>query len=297
MHRRAFLGGSLAAASLLATTRLSRAADATPPGSATADDALPLLEITLTDTAFAFAAPLAAGRFHVVVSNTGTLTDSHFALGKIPDRITDAQYDEWMDSLERTDGTDGETAAMTWDDIQFVGVPDWPQPGRDVSGVVDIAPGRYFLFDPFAGRQPQQLTVAGAAIAGDAPVPDADVTVTLTEMAIDLPDAVLTTASLRWKIENTGTMSHEVAIVPVSADFTEEHLQMLFTMPEDATPLAGTPELVYQPVAAIGILAGQHTSWLDVQLAPGRYLAACMLPFGTGYPHAIDGMFRFIDIV
>jgi len=291
MHRRAFLGGSIAAAGLLATTHASRATQATPDASSVADDALPLLEITLTDTGFEFAAPLAAGRQRVVVSNSGTLTDSHFALGKIPEAITDAQYDEWI----AAEGED--TDALSFDAIEFVGVPDWPQPGKPSTGVVDIAPGRYFLFDPFAGRQPQQLTVAGAAIAGDAPVPDADVTVTLTEMAIDLPDAVLTTAPLRWKIENTGTMSHEVAIVPVSADFTEEHLQMLFTMPEDATPLAGTPELVYQPVAAIGILAGQHTSWLDVQLAPGRYLAACMLPFGTGYPHAIDGMFRFIDIV
>lgn len=292
MHRRTFLGGTLAAAGLLATARASHASDATPA----ADDTLPLLELTLTDTGFEFTAPLVAGRQRVVVKNAGTMTESHFALGRIPDRITDAQYDEWMGSLEASGGQDGETDAMTWEDIEFVGVPDWPQPDRDVSGVVDIAPGRYFLFDPFAGRQYQRLTVAGEAIAVDAPEPAADAIVTLTEMAIAVPDEVLTTAPLRWKIENTGAISHEVAIVPVSSDFTDEHLQMLFTMPENATPPAGAPELVYQPATAIGILAGGHTSWLDVQLAPGRYLAACMLPFSTGYPHAMDGMYRFLDI-
>ena len=297
MNRRAFAAlGIGAAATVAATGRGVLAQEATPAASPAADGDLPLLEITLTDTGFAFPQPLAAGRYAVVVTNAGALTDSHFALGHVPDRVTDAEYDAWIASLENSGGQDGETDAMTWDDIEFVGVPDWPQPGEPSSGVVDLAPGRYFLFDPFSGRQYQRLTVAGDAIAVDAPEPAADVTVTLTEMAIDLPDAALTTAPIRWKIENTGAMSHEVAIVPVSADFTAEHLQMLFSLPEDATPPAGTPELVYQPVAAIGILAGQHTSWLDVQLEPGRYLAACMLPFGTGYPHAMDGMYRFIDI-
>ena len=56
------------------------------------------------------------------------------------------------------------------------------------------------------------------------------------------------------------------------------------------------PEFEYQPVAAIGILSPHSTCWLDVQLAPGHYLAACMLPFGTGYPHAMDGMYVFFDV-
>jgi hypothetical protein len=115
-------------------------------------------------------------------------------------------------------------------------------------------------------------------------------------MAIELPDQALTTAPVRWKIENAGAMSHEVAVIPISPDFTEEHLQALFELPEDATPPPGFPEFVYQPVAAIGILGKGQTSWLDVALAPGHFLAACFLPFGTGYPHAIDGMYRFFEL-
>ena len=38
-------------------------------------------------------------------------------------------------------------------------------------------------------------------------------TVTLHEMAIDLPDTAFTTKPLRWRIENTGAMSHEVAVM------------------------------------------------------------------------------------
>ena len=289
MNRRAFITSSLGLAAAIALPRGTRAAQATPAAAA-----LPTLELILTDTGFTFPQPLNAGRYQVTVSNTGTLAESHSAIGKIPDRVTDAQYYEWMESLQRSEGQGGETEAMTWDDIEFIGMPDWPAPGGKVTGVVDLAPGRYFLFDPFSGRGYLRLVVDGEFIATTEP--SADVTVTLREMAIDLPDAALTTAPVRWKIENTGAMSHEVAVIPVPQDFTEEHLRMLFELPEESTPPPGVPEFVYQPVAAIGILAKQHTSWLDVQLKPGRYLAACMLPFGTGYPHAIDGMYRFFDL-
>ena len=119
-------------------------------------------------------------------------------------------------------------------------------------------------------------------------------------MAIDLPESAFTSQPMRWKIANLGAMSHEVAVLPVSPDFTAEQfehvLSVMLSLPEDATPPPDVPEFVYQPVSAIGILAPRHTSWLDVRLAPGRYLAVCMLPFGTGYPHAVDGMYRVLDI-
>jgi len=258
------------------------------PDAATATAALPTLELTLTDTGFEIAQPLMAGRYEVTVSNTGASTESHFGLAKIPDAVSDAQYQEWLDSEE------GETEALTFEDIAVVGVPDWPAPGGSTSGVVDLAPGKYFLFNPFDGHEARTLMVEGdAASATD---PTADVAGVLREMEIVLPETAFTSHPVHWKIENTGAISHEVAVIPVWSDFTDEHLQMLFSLPEDATPPAGVPEFVYQPVAAIGILAGQHTSWLDVHLKPRRYLAARMLPFGTGYPHAIDGMYHFFDV-
>ncbi|MDQ3655026.1 MAG: hypothetical protein M3457_08100, partial [Chloroflexota bacterium] len=249
-------------------------------------------ELALSDTGFEIVQPLAAGRYEVTVLNTGTLTESHFALGKIPDEVTDAQYEEWLTAIAA--GQD-ETDALSFEAIGFVGVPDWPPPGGQVAGVIDLEPGRYFLFDPFSGREARTIIVDdGAVDAGEEP--EADLTVVLREMEIVLPETAFGTQPMRWKIENTGAFSHEVAVVPVAPEFTAEHLQLLFTLPEDATPAPGVPAFVYQPVAAIGILAGAHTSWLDVQLTPGRYLAACMFPFSTGYPHAMDGMYTFFDV-
>ncbi len=290
MHRRTFITGSIGLSAAVSLPVSSGAARSTPTASQ-AD--LPRLDLSLTDTAFEIAQPLTAGRYEITVSNTGTLEASHFALGKIPDNVTDAQYEEWLTAT--ASGKD-KTEALSFEAIAFVGVPDWPQPGADVTGVVDIEPGRYFLFDPFSGRKEQTIIVVGDAIDPAAPEPEADLTVVLREMEIVFPETAFTSEPMRWKIENTGAMSHEVAVVPISPDFTEEHLQLLFTLPEDATPPPGVPEFIYQPTAAIGILAGQRTSWLDVHLEPGRYLAVCMLPFSTGYPHAMDGMYSFLDV-
>ena len=290
MDRRRFLvGSSLGVIPLLGRPGMIWAAQATPDATAGSD--LPTLELTLTDTGFEIAHPLQAGRYQVTVTNAGTSTDSHFALGKIPDDITDAQYEAFLATMD-------DTADLSFEEIAFVGVPDWPAPGERVSGVIDLVPGRYLLFDPFSGRASETLTVEGDV--GEQEEPAADLTIELREMEFVFPEAAITSAPMRWKLTNTGAMSHELAVLPVSPEMTEETfahlLEVMMSLPEDATPPPGLPEFVYQPVTAIGILAPQHTSWLDVQLEPGHYLAVCMLPFGTGYPHALDGMYRLFEV-
>lgn len=284
MNRRAFLKSTTAiAAGLAVSGRITTIIS----GNAQTGD-LPQLQLTLRDDGFEIVEPLTAGRFEITVSNAGTSFDSHSALGLVPDRVTDAEWETWLT------GPDDHPEILTFEEIAFVGMPDWPQPGKSATGIIDLQPGRYFLFDPFDARGYLTLPVGGEF--GDPAEPLSDLTVTLKEMEIVLPDSAITTAPVRWKIENTGAMSHEVAVVPVSADFTEEHLLQLLSMPEDATPPPDFPEFVYQPSAGIGILGQEQRSWLDVQLEPGHYMAACMLPFSTGYPHVVDGMYRFFAV-
>ena len=136
MIRRSFLKCAGALVPVMAWPELTRAAQATP--GAEAADGLPELTITLTDTGFEVAQPLRAGRYHVIATNSGTATDSHFGLGKIPDEITDAQYQAFLQSEEGTDD-------LAFEDIAFVGAPDWPSPGGrrvPASGVWDAWGGR-----------------------------------------------------------------------------------------------------------------------------------------------------------
>lgn len=290
MHRRTFISASLGLAAIARLPAPSRATQSTPSASGTTPE-LPALTLTLTDTGFEIDQQLRSDRYQITVNNAGTLSQSHFALGKIPDDVTDAEYEAFLEAQD-------DTKSLSFEDIAFVGVPDWPAPGDSVSGVIDLAPGRYLLFDPFVGREPRTLMVTGGPVRAQEPA--SDLTVELREMEIDLPESAYTSQPKRWKIANMGAMSHELAVLPVSPSFTatqfEQVLSVMMSLPEDATPPPGLPEFVYQPVSAMGILAPQHTSWLDVQLAPGRYLAVCMVPFGTGYPHAMDGMYRVFDV-
>ena len=285
LTRRTLTLGSLAMAGAIQHRRSPvLAQDATPAASG-----LPRLEITLTDEGFELPDGIQAGRYEFAAINTGTQTMSHFGIGRFPDEVTEQEIEAFF----AAEGED--TEALAFDDIGFVGAADWPQPGQaPVTGVIDLQPGRYIAFKPLEDEAPVRFTVEGTF--GTYEEPTSDLTVTLHEMMIDLPDAAFTSSPLRWKIENTGAFHHEVAVLPVPPELDADMFMTMMSLPEDATPPPGMPAFEYQPVHAIGILAPQSTSWLDVELAPGHYLAACMLPFGTGYPHAMDGMYVFFDV-
>lgn len=286
MNRRAFaaLTLSLGAGTMLPTSAWARQASPEATGD------FPVLDIELTDDGLIVPETVAAGRTLLRATNSGTMTESHWAMGKFPDAVTEAEIEAFF----AAEGQD--TDALAFDDIEFVGVPDWPQPDSDaVTGIVDLPAGRYMAFKPIADQMPVRFLVEGDAV--DAPEPDSDLVVDLHDMAIVLPDAAFTSAPVRWKIENTGSLPHDVAVLPVPPDFTADDFMALMMMPEDATPPPEMAGFEYLPVAAIGILAPQRTSWLDVQLDPGHYMGVCMLPFGTGYPHAMDGMSVFFEVV
>jgi hypothetical protein len=285
LNRRTFTLAGLALPVIIQNIRSPvLAQEATPPCGC-----LPLLEIALTDDGFVLPEHISAGRYDLLVTNLGTQTMSHFGVGKFPDEVSEQDIEAFFAAR----GED--TEALTFEDIAFVGAADWPQPDSPpVTGVIDLQPGRYMAFKPFEDQPPTRFTVEGAFPTVNEP--EADLTVTLSEMAIDLPEAAFTSSPVRWKIENPGAISHEVAVLAVPDAFTEDDFMTLMSLPEDATPPPGVPEFEYQPVSAIGILGPASTCWLDVQLAPGHYMAACMLPFGTGYPHAMDGMYVFFDV-
>ena len=285
LNRRTFTFASLAVPAIIGSMRSSVFAQGATPVAA----GLPRLEITLTDGGFELPEGIQAGRYEFSAINTGTMTLSHFGIGKFPDAVTEDD----INAFYAAQGED--TDALSFDDIAFVGAADWPQPGEPaVTGVIDLQPGRYMAFKPLDDQMPIRFTVEGTF--GTYEEPAAGLTVTLHEMLIELPEAAFTSSPVRWKIENTGSLHHEVAVLSVPPELDGEMFMTMMSLPEEATPPPGMPEFNYQPVSAIGILSPQSTCWLDVQLEPGHYLAACMLPFGTGYPHAMDGMYVFFDV-
>ncbi|MGC4105345.1 MAG: hypothetical protein QM753_03170 [Thermomicrobiales bacterium] len=115
-------------------------------------------------------------------------------------------------------------------------------------------------------------------------------------MVIGFPETSLPAAPQRWRFDNTGAVAHEISIIPISATFSEDDLAYVLGLPDDATPTPGKPWLDYAPIAGIGVMNAGLSSWLDIDLPAGRYLALCPAPFGTGYPHVMDGMYAFLDL-
>lgn len=284
MNRRTLLQGALGATALAVSTQLPHRAFAGQASPTSAD--YPELTITVTDAGYEFPAAIPSGIVRVTVKNTGT-QPSHAALGRLPDGITQDQANDAMMDVPPTPG------GFAFTDIGFVGLPDWPAPGGEVTGFVDLAPGNYVMFDPIGPREASWVTIADGG--SSLPEPEADATIELEEMKFILPDS-FSSAPQRWKITNRGGLLHEIATISVPDTLTPDQALQLLSMPDDATPSPDLPQIEFSPKAAIGILRPQATTWLDAQLAPGRYLALCMLPIPGPMPHAFEGMLAFFDV-
>jgi hypothetical protein len=221
-------------------------------------------------------------------------------MGWVPDDITD----EMLALATDADPTnDGDMTTEKFFTIQFVGLPDWPEPGKSRTGVVDLPKaGRYLVIDPISSRAVSIVHVTGTPAPASNPTPDA--TVTLQEMSVALPGTTMPGKGV-WQIENKGSFSHEMAILAVpdgtTNDVFGDYVTWAFSMPEDATPdPAATPPgglpidilANYAPVAAMSILHPGGTSWVDIDLPTGTYAALCAVPGPTDDvpPHAMMGM-------
>jgi hypothetical protein len=251
--------------------------------------AFPGLTITTTDDGYDIPEGLTAGRYAVSVVNNGS-GPSHSSLGRLPDGVTQDEVTAFMTS-------ESEDLPDWFVNAGYVGLPDWPAPGETRTGIVDLPPGNYFMFDPFSARG--AFTTVGA---GEIPAtePESTATVELTEMHFILPDTGLSSGTSVLKISNIGAIPHEFQVLAVPEGTTADQIVALFALPFDATPVPGDPlsEMManYQPAAATSIIGAGVTSWIDADLPPGAYAVLCALPFPDGVPHAMQGMIEIVTI-
>ena len=286
MNRRTLLKGTSGfAAGLLLTRSTIAFAQSTPTAGK-----FPELAITITDDGFTLPDGLTTGRYAVTVTNNGS-TPSHCPMGRLPEGVTNDQVLEFMQS--------GSEELPDWFlNTGYVGLPDWAVPGGSVTGIVDLAAGSYFMFDPFSTRYAFATVAEGNGTkASD---PESAATIELKEMEIILPADGLPSGPSRLKIQNVGAMAHELAVLAVPEGTTVEQISVLFTLPDTATPAQddalGQALMNFQPVAGMSILAKTQTAWIDVDLPPGTYATMCMLPFPDGVFHAMEGMMAVVTI-
>jgi len=287
LNRRTLLIGSVGASAIVFNAHTVFAQTSTP-----AAGAFPELEIVVDERGYTIPEVISAGRRRVTVMNVGA-GESHTSLCLLPEGLTkEAVLAEMQSSAASS--TDGPAPDWFWK-AAWVGLPDWPKPGKSVVGIVDLHPGLTLLLNPIGDQAPSLFEITGEFAAG--PEPAVDATVVLSEMIITLPPGGLKSGKQRLRIENKGAVEHEFAVIPLPAGISKQQLLKLFSLPDNATPTPDQPNVEYAPIAACSILSTGGTSWIDVDIPAGHYAALCMLPDQqTGIPHGLLGMLEVFDI-
>lgn len=282
------------------------AQDATPAaGSAPAASLLaglgyPDLVVTTDGKTNDLPASLAAGRYHVVLHNTNATNavglDFYMAPAGTSDADAIAFYGQAIaaqaqmpDLFYKVTISGGITA----------------QPNGTAEGIFDLKPGDGKWYAGFQINSNDNSSGTGQAqaldITGDFPAvtdPTAAVTATLSDLKIDIPDSVGTGPQI-WKVTNSGSMPHFLALQMSDGSLTQENVQATFgsfigtPMPANATPI---PFQAMKDMGGTGVLSPGQSMWIELDLQPGQYLAACYLS-GPGdlQMHAAMGMFKIFE--
>ncbi len=251
----------------------------------------PSLTLTIRDEVFEFPTEIKAGRYAISVVNESS-APYHSTLARVPDGLTKEEVEA---SFQTDEGPEW------FFDIKGVGLPDYGRPGETRTGIIDLKPGVYGLFSVFTPQAPLTIVVTGEF--GEPAEPDADAEVGMIEMAFQFSTTSFPTGPQRIKLVNNGAMLHDFQMVAVPEGTTADQMIRLWAMPEDgsATPEPDLEEVYnllvaeYLPAAAISMLGGGETAWLDLDLPVGTYAVVCPLPF-PAIPHVMEGMVEMVII-
>jgi hypothetical protein len=165
-------------------------------------------------------------------------------------------------------------------------------------GVVDLPAGDWVLVGASPAQSETLFTVTGE-LPADLAEPEADVTLTIGEMVINVTDGAFSVGENVVKVENIGAQPHFVELSKVPDGTTDENIEATI-----ATFMGGTPEAEplgeedFHPVGYTSDQSGGTVQWAVMTIAePGTYAATCWIPDPeTMMPHAAMGMHTVIEI-
>ncbi|HEU4481175.1 MAG TPA: hypothetical protein VFS18_04755 [Actinomycetota bacterium] len=253
---------------LLALTILSTACggddDADDLGSETpaaaATPSLATVTVTAEDGSLAIPSSIEAVPTSFVLENDGTKPyEAKFA--RLNEGVT-------MKDLQAS-LREGPDAALSL--ITLAGEIRRTAPGDTDELTAELAPGDYVVVDPAFAGQGMVMPFEVVAGAADADEPEADVEVSLTDFAMDMP-STLPAGKVTVKVVNNGGQAHE-----------------LFLLAEGEKPGPRAPGVTpFNPGSTV---------WAELDLEPGTYTAVCYFPDAkSGKPHVALGMKEMVVV-
>jgi uncharacterized cupredoxin-like copper-binding protein len=238
------------------------------------------LEVTATDHHFTMSATtVAEGMVPIELVNDGE-SPHHVLVVRLDDGQT---MDDYLAAFEG-----GEEAANEL--VTHAGGVNAVDAGTSGIGYADLAPGTYVVLCFLPGEEGEAHLVEGMVAeltvvpAPAVPVPTETVgEISLADFAFGLPDGGLRAAGT-YRLTNVGESDHEMSVMRVddgkALGDVVTYLQGGF---KGEQPIAFTG-------GAGGIEPGED-GYVDLDLAPGTYLAMCFLPDeATGKRHVELGM-------
>jgi hypothetical protein len=273
------------------------AQDGTPAASPAAAE-YPELVVTAADFSFDMPASIPAGFTRLTMQNDGEI-DHHAMFMRVNDGST---LEEWQEALTQPDP--GQIFAVS----QSLGGPE-VGPGGRVSVIAELLPGQYEVICviPEADGTPHYLMGMHAPLevtepAGEAPAPEANLTVELVDFAFEISEMAIAAGPQRWEVPNVGEQIHEMVILQLEPGTTADDLQAALqamdpaaaaTTPgaAPASPAAMTGPPPFFAIGGVAPMNPGYTNWAVLDLEPADYVAICFVPDPeSGLPHFALGM-------
>lgn len=249
---------------------------------------IPELRITMTEAGLEVPESVEAGYYRFVYEDAVNGPEGEMMFEVTVDRIDDASTT--LDEVVEAYGTmnaammgggelgPGEATAQLAGLITPVGGP---------GVIVELKEGRHVasaVGGSLEGSEFVTFTVAPAT--GEVQEPDADLAVSMSDFAYDIPEVVEAGQQV-WRIDNAGQQVHHLVLFRIKEGKSLDEVMAYLESEHAEEPGAEPVDYIYS-TAVIG--TGQ-SNFVSYDLTPGEYLAICFIPdYETGQVHAMLGM-------
>lgn len=243
-------------------------------------------EVTIVGRDHVFEAPeeMPAGLITFAFKNEGAEVH-HVQIARLNDGVT---FEQFMAAFEQ-----GEAAAMPL--ITPVGGPSLTNPGQTARVTLNLEPGAYVLLclvpdaegiPHLAHGMARPLTITGDVATQ--PEPQADLTISMADFQYSMPTEV-EAGPQTWKVVNDGPQPHELVLHKLASGKTAEDVIAFFHTPQGQPPFTNAGGMQGLSQGGVG--------WVQLDLAPGTYVAICYIPDPTsGTRHMDLGMVRTLTV-
>ena len=243
------------------------------------------VDVALADYSITLPATLPAGPTRFTATNSG-VDEHHMTLIRLSD---EQQLGDVLTALSTDPAAGVERADL------FAG-PQAVAAGGQQSNTATLEPGDYVALCVIPGEDGIPHAAKGMltqfTVTGDESEDEAaprTPSITLKEFGFTVSDDFTGHGLVR--VENAGTLPHELVIYRVAADSTYAEAEAFLR--EGGVVKADSPVI---PSGGITAMSAGRSAGADLDLAPGKYVFVCFLPGTDHMSHLQHGMMREVEV-